>query len=294
MTLTTVQALAARRDDPELLVLDASVALAAPAFDGDYRVASGLAGWQQAHIPGSRHADLLVELADVDRPYSFAVPAPAQLAVGLQRLGVTAQRVPVLYDSSDGFWAARLWWMLHALGLPAQVLDGGFAAWRQAGLPVATASAPAPIAMGDPSPIRPRADAWASRDQVQAIMAGRAPGTLVCALSQGLFLGDAVTRYARRGRIPGSYNLPARQLFDAQGRYLPEAELAAALGTLLTAPGPLVIYCGGGISAAVNALALTRLGRQDVALYDGSLQEWAADPTLPLLTGRPLSFLPPA
>ncbi|NWD86805.1 rhodanese-like domain-containing protein, partial [Pseudomonas sp. K5002] len=78
----------------------------------------------------------------------------------------------------------------------------------------------------------------------------------------------------------------ARTLFDAQGRYLPKDVLAVAIGpTLLHSDGPLILYCGGGISAAANALALTLLGRQDLALYDGSLQEWAADARLPMTTG---------
>ncbi len=109
---------------------------------------------------------------------------------------------------------------------------------------------------------------------------------LICALGAALFDGSAPTRYARRGHIPGSQNLPTRQLFDAHGRYLPKDALALAIGpTLLHSDGPLVLYCGGGISAAANALALTLLGRQDIAIYDGSLQEWAADARLPMTTG---------
>jgi len=121
---------------------------------------------------------------------------------------------------------------------------------------------------------------------VLAVLDGQSPGTLVCALSKGLFEGSAVTRYARRGHIPGSLNRPARELFDEQGRYLPPDTLARVLGpSLLEGAQPLILYCGGGISAAATALALTRLGRQDVSIYDGSLQEWAADPALPITTG---------
>ena len=125
-----------------LLLLDASVELAAAAFDGDYRVASGEAAWRQEHIPGARHADLLHALADGAAGFSFALPSPAALQQPLARLGVGGARRIVIYDRHDGFWAARLWWMLRSLGIAAAVLDGGLKAWRQAGLPLAQGESP--------------------------------------------------------------------------------------------------------------------------------------------------------
>jgi thiosulfate/3-mercaptopyruvate sulfurtransferase len=128
---------------------------------------------------------------------------------------------------------------------------------------------------------------WADRSEVEAILAGQTPGTLICALGTALFDGSAPSRYARRGHIPGSHNLPARTLFDEQGHYLPKDALAQVLDAYLHDDSPLILYCGGGISAAANALALTLLGRQHIAIYDGSLQEWAADARLPMTTGAP-------
>ena len=90
--------------------------------------------------------------------------------------------------------------------------------------------------------------------------------------------------FTRIRHIPGSLNAPHTALHDASGRYLRGAALAEALGPILTAPGPLVLYCGGGVSACSVALALTLFGRNDVAVYDGSLSEWAADPALPMTT----------
>jgi len=270
---------------PALIVLDASVDLPSPGFDGDYRVASGHDGWLRAHIPGSRHADLLTALADTRASFSFALPAPAVLIQALADLGVGLGRSVVIYDRSDGFWAARLWWMLRGLGIDAAVLDGGFNAWRQAGLPQ-HAGPGAMVGAPVPWPLAPRPGLWIDRAGVEAIVAGQAPGLLVCALGAALFEGSATTRYARRGHIPGSHNLPARGLLDAQGRYLSKDALALAIGpTLLHGDVPLILYCGGGICAAANALALTLLGRQNIAIYDGSLQEWAADPRLPMTTG---------
>lgn len=272
-------------DQPSTLVVDASVELAAPRFDGDYQVASGRQAWLQDHIPGARHADLLEALADPSADFSFALPDPRSLEHALGALGVGRAENIVLYDRHDGFWAARLWWMLRSLGIAARVLDGGFKAWRRAGLAECSGEE-----AGGENPteltLTPLPGYWASHETVQAVAAGEAPGTLVCALSAALFEGRAVTRYARRGHIPGSLNRPARALFDAQGRYLPPAALAQALGAdLLNGTQPLILYCGGGISAAATALALTLLGREQVAIYDGSLQQWAADHALPMTTG---------
>ncbi|PTQ69172.1 sulfurtransferase [Pseudomonas sp. GV071] len=272
---------------PQLLLLDATVELPAPRFDGDYRASSGYPGWLQAHIPGARHADLLNELADTEASFSFALPAPTQLLSALAALGVGDDVGVVIYDRADGFWAARLWWMLRGLGIDAAVLDGGFNAWQRAQLPVQTGASgavrtTAPTSITANAPSTPY---WVDRAEVEAIVAGRAAGTLICALGSALFDGSAASRYARRGHIPGSFNQPARSLFDAHGHYLSKDDLAHLLDTYLHDDTPLILYCGGGISAAANALALTLLGRQHVAIYDGSLQEWAADARLPMTTG---------
>lgn len=283
--LVDSQWLQAHLADPTLVVLDATVVLPAPKFDGDYQVASGYDGWLQAHIPGARHADLLTALADTQASFSFALPPAEALVNALANLGAGQGKTLVIYDRAEGFWAARLWWMLRGVGIDARVLDGGFNAWRAAGLAEYSGLAE-PITPVQPWTINPRPALWLERSGVEAIVAGLAPGVLVCALGAALFEGTVPTRYARRGHIPGSLNRPARQLFDAHGRYLPKDALALAIGpTLLHSEGPLVVYCGGGISAAANALALTLLGRQDVAIYDGSLQEWAADLRLPMTTG---------
>ncbi|WP_176508592.1 MULTISPECIES: sulfurtransferase [Pseudomonas] len=283
--LISPAALQQRLQQPGLVVIDASVELAAARFDGDYRVASGHAAWLAEHIPGSRHADLTRELADTSVSYSFALPSPAAAQAALARLGISGARQIVIYDRHEGFWAARLWWMLRSMGITASVLDGGLKAWRLAGLPLAQGQQAQGTAPGSQATLTIQAGYWASREDVQAVLEGKAPGLLVCALGKGLFEGSAVSRYARRGHIPGSLNRPARELFDEQGRYLPPTALANALGSLLLEDDqPLILYCGGGISAAATALALTRLGRQNMSIYDGSLQEWAADPALPMTT----------
>lgn len=283
--LVSVQWLADHLQQPELAVLDATVLLAAPRFDGDYQALSGHEGWQQAHIPGARHADLVNDLHDAQASYSFALPTLAQLAQQLQRLGVDDQSEIVVYDRNDGFWAARLWWMLRSVGLAARILDGGLQAWGAAGHAISAGPGVARPSATTPT-LRAQPGHWVDQPQVLAASQGLSPGRLVCALGQGVFEGTAATRYQRRGHIPASLNRPARQLFDAQGRYLPPDQLRQALGAeLLQDDTPLLLYCGGGISAAATAVALTLLGRANVMIYDGSLQEWSANPALPMTTG---------
>ncbi|MFF3335614.1 sulfurtransferase [Streptomyces sp. NPDC002888] len=112
---------------------------------------------------------------------------------------------------------------------------------------------------------------------------------MVCALPTGGYDGTAPTRYTRRGHIPGSRSLPGRDLLNPEGRVLPRAELATrvhpVLGGAAPTDSPVVLYCGGGISAAGTAPTLTLLGREDVSVYDGSLEEWSKDPGRPLESG---------
>ncbi|MDI6102531.1 rhodanese-like domain-containing protein [Actinoplanes sp. NEAU-A12] len=280
--------LVVRREHGDLVILDATVALEAPRHDGDHRSSSGRPGWEQAHIPGSRHADLLHDLSDPSAPYHFARPSAGVLAARLAERGVRDGVPVVAYDRAGGIWAARLWWLLDWLGVEAYVLDGGLSAWRAAGLPV-TATATAEHADLVPAPLRTpvvRDGRWVGREDLKRWLAEDVQATVLCALSPEAYAGEVPTRYSRRGHIPGTGNVPARSLLGPDGRFRPEPELRRMLGDLLADPAPIWLYCGGGISAATLGLALTVLGRDDVALYDGSLQEWSADPELPIELGR--------
>ncbi len=281
-----------------VLVLDATVVLARPAHDGDYRAASGADAWAGAHIPGSRHVDLLTAFTDPAAPYHFAHPSRAATRRELAALGADERTTVVLYDQGSLQWAARLWWVLRDAGVAARVLDGGLPAWTAAGLPVVS-SAPDVAGTvrrrseGDAFPGATAGDAarpslWLDKEGVRAVSEGRASGTLVCALGAAHFEGTTPTRYSRRGRIPGSVSLPAQDFLDGDGRLLPAPDLAARASRLPDggAGGPVVLYCGGGISASLDALALTLAGVDPLVMYDGSLEEWTADPELPLVRGK--------
>lgn len=287
--LVDASRLAAHLGDPDLVVLDATVDLARPEHDGDHRSASGREGWVLARVPGSVHLDLLHDLADPDAGYHFAHPSSALARDVLEGLGIHDACTVVLYDSADGFWSARAWWTLRALGVDALVLDGGLTAWRAAGQPVETGAPPrsgrASVERRPSAPLTLRDDPtlWATRDDVLAVVEGRSDARLVCALGADQFTGRAPTRYSRRGHIPTSLNLPARHLAGAGGTLLPAAELQRAVNGSLPQDAEIILYCGGGISASYAALGLVAAGRTRVRIYDGSLEEWSADPRLPLV-----------
>lgn len=133
--------------------------------------------------------------------------------------------------------------------------------------------------------------AWVSKSELVERGADDAR-PLVCALPHGSFTGADPSRYDRRGRIPGSVNVSSRDLFTADGHVKTRVELilaydAAGIDIAGDGDDDVLLYCGGGISAAGNALTLAAIGKKTVRIYDGSLEEWSADPTLPLEVGEP-------
>jgi thiosulfate/3-mercaptopyruvate sulfurtransferase len=284
MNLTvTPAALAGELGAPGLVVLDGSV-FQRPAPDLSAMLQeSARASFAKHRIPGSVHLDALDWLWDRARPFRFALPAPEAAAAAFAAHGVGEGSRVVLYDRVGGNWAARTFWTLRWLGFDAvRVLAGGFAAWRAAGLPVETGPPAAPVPAARPFAPRPRAGAIADRAEVLAALG--APGTAVVnALSAEQHAGTGGLAYHRPGRIAGSRNLPAALLGDGDLAPAAVAALAAAAGIV---PGQRVIaYCGGGIAASNLAFNLLRAGWSDLAVYDGSLDEWGRDPALPMQAG---------
>ena len=266
-------------------VVDATVDFPAPNFDGDYRPASGLLHWEESHIPSAHHVDLLHTLANLEAPYCFAYPSISKFQNVLMSLGVASHRTLVVYDKGNGFWAARLWWMLRSVGINARVLNGGWKAWLQYGGAIEKGTTYKKLAPSHSLDLKENLNFWCDKEEINKVRANPELGVIVCALSENVFKGQSFTRYTRRGHIPGSYNLPARSLLDDTGKYLTGIFLNQALGDwLYLRHTHLCLYCGGGISASSLALSLTLAGFTSLSIYDGSLQEWSAYPELPLET----------
>lgn len=265
-------------------VLDASLELHSAAFDGDYRKDSGRERWLAGHIAGSQHVDLSVDFADPDAPYHYAHAEPQAIADELARRGIAQGRAVVVYDSTGTMFAARLWYLLRWIGVEVKVLDGGLDAWKAAGLSLVAGEQPRPTPVR-PWPAQAVRRAWISKHELIE-RAADDERALVCSLPAAQFTGSAPTRYSRRGHIPGSVNVSSRDHFGEDGRLKSRVELILAYdqaGVDVARPGEeLLLYCGGGISAAAGALALAEIGQTAVRIYDGSLEEWSADPALPL------------
>ena len=278
--LVTTDWLAEHLDDPDLRVFECTVFLR-PRDGGGYRVEGGIAEWEAGHIPGSGFLDLQQDFSDNDQRLRFMMLGEAAFAEAAGRQGIAETDRIVLYDRLGSMWAARLWWMFRAMGATrAAVLDGGWTKWLAEGRAVSTE--PPTYA---PATFNASFDAarFADREEMVATLDGGA--CVINALGRDQHSGaDGGRTYGRAGHIPGSANVPAMELIDPQTQaYLDAETLAQQFAEVGAARDQRVItYCGGGIAASNDAFALSLLGYEDVAVYDASMSEWAADPSLPL------------
>jgi thiosulfate/3-mercaptopyruvate sulfurtransferase len=213
------------------------------------------------------------------------LPSPDAFAATLGRLGIGAGTAVVAYDQGPGAMAARLWWLLRAVGhQDVQVLEGGFAAWQSAGFPVASGAAPDVAIAAGPA----RAfDGWLTTDAVAAGLAARTL-RVVDARAADRFAGRNETIDPVPGHVPGAVNHPFAGNLGADGRFLDAEELARRWRTTLgsTAPRDAVMMCGSGVTACHNLLALEVAGLSGARLYAGSYSEWIRDPARPVATGE--------
>jgi thiosulfate/3-mercaptopyruvate sulfurtransferase len=276
--------LAANLDDPTLRIFDCTTYLRAPGenLDAPYIVESGRADYEAAHIPGAGFLDLQGELSDATQPIRFMTPAPDVLAAVFAAKGVGDDTRVVLYSRGAMQWSARIWWMLRAIGFDnAAILNGGWEKWADEGRPDASGAIDYTPAMLTAAP---REGLFVGKDAVVAAINAESVCT-VNALSAELHSGDGA-RYGRPGRIPGSVNVPAAALANSTDRALlsPQA-VQQAFSSVGAAPDKeIIVYCGGGIAASLDAYLLHQLGYTNVAIYDASLSEWAPDSSLPMET----------
>lgn len=275
-TIVSVEDVASHTDDPQWVVLDCRHSLA------DFN--AGKAAYDQSHIPRAFFVSVERDLAGTKTGSNgrHPLPDPQRFAELLRGFGVTGQTQIVAYDAGGDMFAARLWFVCRYIGHDAvAVLDGGFAAWRAADLPV-TAAVPAARATGNLQP-RLRPDLIVNADDVLRSLGDRS-FSLLDARSPDRFAGQNETMDPVGGHIPGASNRWFKENFDASGRFKPSSDLREEFQTNRIAPERLVHQCGSGVSAAANMLAMEIAGIHGTRLYPGSWSEWCADPARPIET----------
>ena len=258
------------------LIVDCSFDLADPG--------AGERAFEQGHLPGAIYAHLDRELAGAKtgRNGRHPLPARADWADTLARLGVTPTRAVVLYDSQGGMYAARAWWMLLWAGHRAvSVLDGGLPAWKAAGGALES-GAVRPVAAPAPYPL---GDSLVAAVDADALLKSLGRVTLLDARAGERYRGEVEPLDKRAGHIPGARSRFFKDNLDAQGRFKPAAELRAAFTAFGASPAQVVHQCGSGVTACHNLLAMEVAGLPGSVLYPGSWSEWSADPARPVAVG---------
>ena len=279
--LIDVATLAARAGDPRLRIVDLRWSLGGTPQAEKY---------ERGHLPGAALVSMEGELSRPGHgPGRHPLPPAADFAALLARIGVGEQTEVVVYDDATGASAARFWFMLRLHGHPrARVLDGGFAAWLQAGLPLEAGAGEPPAS----APLRQLSRAEAlliDKAGVAATMALRGqPGAqalLLDARAAERYRGDVEPIDRRAGHIPGAVNAPfADNLSD--GRFRSPDDLRARYESLgAGAAAQVIASCGSGVTACHTLLALAAAGLPAGRLYVGSWSDWSSDPAAPIATG---------
>ena len=281
--LIDTEALARGLNNPDLRVFDCTTHLI-PDPKTTYQAVPARADFEKGHIPGAQFIDLQADLSDGSQRLRFMLPSAEAFAAGMNRFGVGEGTRVVLYSTANPWWATRVWWLLRVFGFDnAAVLNGGWQKWVRESRPVETGPAkPRPPGHFVVRELRPL---MVGKDEVLRAVGDGGVCTLN-ALAPEQHAGAGGNSYGRPGRIKGSVNLPAAHLLDpATNEFLRPDELRRRFESVGAFDKQVITYCGGGIAASADALALVMLGHPKVRLYDASMSEWAVDPSLPMETG---------
>jgi thiosulfate/3-mercaptopyruvate sulfurtransferase len=294
--LVSTEWLAARLDDAgldagRLRVIDIRGKVMAPGTKPRYLPKR--AEYDEAHIPGALFVDWTRDIVDTGDPVPVQVARPEAFAAKMRELGIADDTLVVAYDDYDHIFAGRLAWALRYYGHDeVRILDGGWSRWVAEGRETTRGKAPttpSPAATSSTFTARVRPELRATADDVANALA-RTGVLILDARAPDQYEGT-VSAAGRGGHIPGAHNVPYARLVDQNtGRFLPQTQLALRfeeagvdVGRL---PPEIIVYCNGGISCTVALNALRMFGRDDVAVYDGSWNEWGSDASRPIKAGR--------
>ncbi|OZI61442.1 sulfurtransferase [Bordetella genomosp. 11] len=276
MSLMSVSQLASRLNDADVRVFDVRHDL------GDF--SAGRRQFEESHIAGAHFLDNERELAGAHTGRNGRHPLPdrAALASLMAAHGVGPETLVVGYDASGGQFAAHLWWLLRWIGHGrVAVLDGGWQAWKAAGLPMASGAVPAPAAGAAAAPRPPLVEA-VDADAVLANLGSHA-FTVVDARAAARWRGEVEPIDPEAGRIPGALNRPYTDNLKEDGSFKSPDQLRQEFQAVLgnRAPSSIVHQCGSGITASANLFAMEVAGMRGSRLYPGSWSEWISDPSRP-------------
>ena len=258
--LVTTEWLGEQLHDEEIRVIDTRFYLSEPE--------RGLAEYRAGHVPGSRYLSLDDDLTGTTGPGRHPLPDPADFSARLYAMGVGSGHLVVAYDQNDAGIASRLWWMLRSLGHHSvAVLDGGWDAWV-----AEFRSTTSEVPSWERSDLD-LADRWSGTIERQDVADGSEQLFLIDSRAPERHRGEVEPIDPIAGHIPGSYNIPYQGNTDDSGRFLPVERLQQRFAAVDTS-ARVVCYCGSGVTACNNILAMTLAGIDDVTLYPGSWSGW--------------------
>lgn len=244
----------------------------------------GQQAYEAGHLPGAVFIDFKADLVDPASEHGGRSPLPQveRLAKRFGELGIDTSTTVVVYEDVNGPAASRLWWVLNYIGVEdVRVLDGGFQAWSEAGLPVITEK-PQPKARELIPAVH---EDWVvDVHSVKAVVAGDKDAKLIDSRDRNQYLGLEAPFDPIAGHIPGAVNLFWKDGLQSNGTWKTAEELKQRFGEL-SKDEEIIVYCGSGISATPNVLALKEAGFQNVRLYPGSWSDWISYKDNPIATG---------
>ena len=258
-------------DNPDVRIIDCHYDL--EKGEKGVSLKSGRQAWEQSHIPNSIYIDLLKELSDTKTDLPFMMPPSSQFAEVMSERGIGDGSRVILYDREKGAWASRLYLMLRENGFTdVSVLNGGWDKWTNENRPSTGVFYPFPGTRFTPRPHKP--SFFTNKQEVQGSIHNR-DVFIICALENPEFC---------LAHIPSSLNIPLSTLINPHNNtFLPIDDLDRVFRTTgAKKKDRIITYCGGGIASSCVAFVLILLGYLNVAVYDGSMEEWKRGPNLPV------------